>query len=190
MNVSVSTLSKLIAGEETCLYMFWYGMRHKEEVEEISKRLVEWKINHTDMVLDLSLKLKGGEIKKEEYVRLDVLTGTLVGKTDLVHITDDEVVIYDCKSGRPNSAHHVQMMAYLYMINKLGVYKDKQLKGIIHYENDDVQYTLDNIPSDLPSQIERYTTILLDDSPAPKFSGESCKWCRVECEKRKTVDEG
>jgi hypothetical protein len=187
MNVSVTDLSKLISGEETCLFKIWYKMRHREDTEEISKKLVEWKVNHTKMMLDLSnkLEMKGGEIKKEEYIKLDASNGTLVGRVDLLHIADDEVIIYDCKSGKQNISHHLQMMIYLYMVDKLKLYKGKMLRGVIHYENKDIYYSLGDILDDLHSSIETYTNILLDDSAPSAFVGGSCEWCEIECEKKR-----
>jgi|LGOV01.1.fsa_nt_gb hypothetical protein len=186
MNVSVSDLSKLISGDETCLFKIWYKMRHREDTEGMSKKLVEWKVNHTKMMLDLGnkLEMKGGIIKKEDSIKLDVLKGTLVGRVDLFHITDDEVVIYDCKSGRQNISHHLQMMIYLYMVDKLKLYKGKTLRGVIHYKDKNINYDLSEILDDVPSSIERYINILLDDSAPSAFVGSSCEWCDIECEKR------
>jgi CRISPR/Cas system-associated exonuclease Cas4 (RecB family) len=186
MNISVSDLSKLISGDEACPFKIWYKMRHKEATAQISKNLAQWKINHTKMLKHLSneLEKKGGKIKKEEYVKLDVSGGTLVGRVDLLHIIDDEVVIYDCKSGRQNASHHVQMMIYLYMVDKLNLFEEKPLRGVIQYEDENINYSLSDIYDDLPSEIKEYSKILINDSPPSAFVGASCEWCNIEYEER------
>jgi CRISPR/Cas system-associated exonuclease Cas4 (RecB family) len=134
--------------------------------------------------LSNELEKKGGKIKKEEYVKLDVSGGTLVGRVDLLHIIDDEVVIYDCKSGRQNASHHVQMMIYLYMVDKLNLFEEKPLRGVIQYEDENINYSLSDIYDDLPSEIKEYSKILINDSPPSAFVGASCEWCNIEYEER------
>ncbi|HUV01945.1 MAG TPA: PD-(D/E)XK nuclease family protein [Desulfobacteria bacterium] len=189
MNVAVSDLSRLISGDEACLFKIWYKMRHKEATAQLSKSLVQWKINHTKMLKDLSngLEKRGGRIKKEEYVKLDVSGGTLVGRVDLLHIADDEVVIYDCKGGRQSASHHVQMMIYLYMVDKLDLFEENPLRGVIHYEDANISYSLSDIYDDLPSEIGEYTNILMSDSPPSAFVGASCEWCNIECEEKEVL---
>ncbi|MFQ5974805.1 MAG: Dna2/Cas4 domain-containing protein [Candidatus Hydrothermarchaeales archaeon] len=186
MNVGVGSISKLIVGEENCLYKIWYGMRHKEEVEEVSKELVKWKINHTNMLTNLSQSLDGGVIRKEDWIKLDVLGGILIGKMDLLHIKDNEITVYDCKSGKPKEFHQLQIMIYLYMMDELDLYSDQELKGVLYYGRDEISYSLKDIPNDLPQLIERYANILLSEEPPRPIGGSSCKWCKIECETKET----
>ncbi|MFH1283015.1 MAG: Dna2/Cas4 domain-containing protein [bacterium] len=183
MSMYVTSLSKLLAGEENCLFKIWYKMRNKIQ-DEISKELVLWKMNHTSMLNELIKTLKDGEIKREFWLGLDILNGNLRGSIDLLHIKDEMVEIHECKSGQERHSDQLQILIYLFMFKKMDSYKDKEIKGILHYNERDVHFNLNDIPDDLQILIEKQAEILLNDDPPNKYAGGSCKWCKIDCESK------
>ena len=154
MNISASVLSKIMAGQETCLFKIWHKMRHKEEDETVSKELASWIANHTKMVTDLSMGLKEGRLIREKWLAVEILKGTLLGKPDLIHVENSSITVYECKSGKRNEADCIQLLMYLYILDKLKPYGDKLLTGLLCYDTVTIKYSLDDIPKNLQLQIE------------------------------------
>ncbi len=187
MNISVSVLSKIMAGQETCLFKIWHKMRHKEKDKTVSKELASWIANHTKMVTDLSVALKEGHLIREKWLAVEILKGTLLGKPDLIHIEDNSTTVYECKSGERNEADCIQILVYIYILNKLKPYGDKLLTGLLCYDTLTIKYTIDDIPKNLQSQIEDYFSLLLNEEPPPRCAGDSCRHCTIECNERDLV---
>ena len=184
MNISVSVLSKVMVGQETCLFKIWHRMRHKEKDETVSKKLALWIANHTKMVTDLSIGLKEGRLSREKWLAIEILKGTLLGKPDLIHVKDNSVTVYECKSGKRNEADCIQLLVYLYILDKLKPYGDKMLTGLLCYDTITIKYSVEDVPKNFGSQIEYYFDLLLNEEQPPRCVGDSCRLCLIDCDKR------
>lgn len=191
-SIGVRDLCKVMLGEEPCLWKIWYEIRHKDEKPtETSPALIRWKMEHTSMLNKLSndLRTKGGRLLAEEWVKLDVEGGRIIGRVDLINETDI-ITIYDCKVGKERESDHLQMWLYLYMLINDPRYRGNELRGVLKYKGKDVEYDTSDIPENLPGYVEEYTRILLDDGQEPsKSPGNSCRFCWIECDERVTTDE-
>lgn len=189
MNIGVSTISKLISGAESCPFKYWYALRHKDigEKESLSPQLIQWKIRHTQVVSKIieDIQKLGGELKRERWVKLPLSKDDiLIGKVDMIHENGKVINLYECKSGNPNSADAIQLLIYLYVLNKEESYKDKELKGILSYTDYQQEYSILDIPEEIQESIEKYSKILLSEDEPPKYEGSSCRFCNAECEFR------
>jgi len=187
MNISISQISKLISGDESCPFKYWYAIRHKDEAkkEGLSPELVKWRIKHTKVVSKIieDIQKLGGEIKRERWVKLPLAEENIViGKADIIHENNKDIHLYECKGGNPSSSDAIQLLIYLYILNKEESYKDKELKGILGYEDYQKEYSISDIPEDIQELIDKYSKILLSDSEPPKYEGSSCKFCNAPCE--------
>jgi len=175
LRVWVANLSKLICGEENCHRRFWDRMRGKKEKDSADKRLMNWQINHTNMILDF-IKGLDGKYKqlREEWIGIKILNGEVRGGMDLLCLDDKEVQVHEFKSGKEHGSHHIQTLIYLFMLKKNGFDKGKELTGVLHYPNRDIPYTLEDIPEDMQELIEKHAKILLNNV-APNCTCGNCK---------------
>lgn len=187
MNISISQISKLISGDDPCLFKYWYALRHKDEAkkEDLSPELVRWRIRHNQVVSKIieDVQKLGGKFKREKWVVLDLSKDdALVGKADIIHENDKSIHLYECKGGNPSSSDAIQLLIYLYVLTKEESYKDKELKGILGYKDYQKQYSILDIPEDIQELIDKYSKILISDSEPPKYEGSSCRFCSAPCE--------
>ena len=189
MNISVSTISKLISGAESCPFKYWYAMRNKDisREKDLSPQLIQWQIRHNQVVCQIieDVQKLGGELKRERWVKLPLSEDNiLIGKIDIIHEIEKSIHLYECKSGNPNSADALQLLIYLYILTKEEAYKDKELKGILGYKDYQKEYSILDIPEDLQELIDKYSKILLSEDEPPKYEGSSCRFCNADCEFR------
>jgi len=187
MNISISQLSKLISGDECCLFKYWYYLRHKNltKKEDLSPELVKWRIRHTSLVSKIieDLKKLGGNLKRERWLIHNLSeTDAIVGKADIIHEIENEINLYECKGGKPCSADALQLLIYLYLLSKERYCSDKKIRGILCYEDCKKDYFISDIPEDISGLIEKYSEMLLSLSTPIKSAGSSCRFCEVPCE--------
>jgi len=190
MNISISQISKLISGDDPCLFKYWYAIRHKDigKKEDLSPELVQWRIRHNQVVSNIiedvqKLGGKAGEFKREKWVKLALSKDDmLVGKADIIHENNKSIHLYECKGGNPCSSDAIQLLIYLYVLTKEESYKDKELKGILGYKDYQKQYSVSDIPEGIQELIDKYSKILISNSPPQKYEGSSCRFCSAPCE--------
>jgi len=190
MNISISQISKLISGDEPCLFKHWYALRHKDidKKEDLSPELVKWKIRHNQIVSKIieDVQKLGGEFKREKWVKLALSKDDiLIGKADIIHENKENIHLYECKGGHPSSADAIQLLIYLYVLTKEEFYKGRELKGILGYKDYQKEYSISDIPEDIQELIDKYSKILLLDSEPPKYEGSGCRFCSAPCEFKK-----
>jgi hypothetical protein len=187
MNISVTILSKMISGDEPCLFKHWYSVHNKEtDKHDLDKKWISWRMKHNDFVTEVSVKLQedGGKLKREEWIKIPLSNeNVLLGKVDLLQDLGDEVKIYEIKSGAYSSHTHVmQILIYLDMLRKLKEYKNKKIIGILKYDNAEQTYNLSDIPENFSELVSKNIKILLGKNKPAKIMGGSCKFCEVPCE--------
>jgi len=187
MNISISQISKLISGDDPCLFKYWYAIRHKDEAkkEDLSADLVKWRIRHNQVVSNIieDVQKSGGEFKREKWVVLNLSENdALVGKADIIHENDKSIHLYECKGGQPSSSDAIQLLIYLYVLTKEESYKNKELKGILGYKDYQKEYSITDIPEGIQELIDKYSKILISDSEPLKYGGSSCRFCSAKCE--------
>ncbi len=190
MNISVTALSKLISGEEPCLFKHWYGVHNKEkDKHDLDKKWISWRMKHNDFVTKVSVELQdnGGKLKREEWIRVPLSEDNmLLGKVDLLQDLGSEIKIYEIKGGTSSShAHIMQILIYLDMFRKLKEYKNKKILGILKYDNVEQEYTPSDIPEGFSEIISKNIKILLGKEKPAKIMGGGCKFCEVPCELKK-----
>ena len=119
--VWITWLIKLLAGEEHCYWQTWFKAHHQdyEKVDRDFDR-AQWNADHAAMVHDRARSLRAtGYVVTVEGENAFSIAGTngakLGGKPDIVAIRDEELLIVDCKSGKPYGYHRMQMLLYLFL---------------------------------------------------------------------------
>lgn len=117
--VWLTWLIKLLAGEDHCRWRQWFKAHHKYyDKADSGFDSATWNVDHAAMVNALADMLRSqGYIVTVEKQNNFTLTGrrgaVLAGQPDIVAIKNDELLIVDCKSGKPHGQHRVQVLLYL-----------------------------------------------------------------------------
>ncbi len=176
----VGVLSRLMAGDEVCYFKPWYEMRHPDEVQNLSKELAQWKMNHTELVGRTIDKISGGDIFREEYLTLD--DPPIAGKVDILHVLPGGVHVYEIKSGRKAHSHYVQLLLYLFLANRDPRFKSVPITGHLVYESEQIDVKPIEVPGDVEERIRRHASPLLSDKAPRKIRSGVCRYCWADCE--------
>jgi hypothetical protein len=178
--VGVTTLSKLMTGEDVCHLRPWYEKKHPNEAPPPGPELVKWQMNHTEVVTKLVMSLKGGEVERETWLSMD--QPPVIGKADVIHQLPGGFHIYEAKSGRKANSHGLQLLIYLHIARKTLVGAGgPKLYGHLVYPDQQVDMGEDGIPLNLERMMTPHIeAILSPDAPrAVKSSG--CRFCWADC---------
>ena len=121
----VTWLTKLLVGENSCEWAAWFRSQHEtwsyEKVPSTSDATT-WQLNHTALLnrIQADLESQGQAVfaENQNFFNLKGKVATLGGKPDLITVAGDTGTIYDAKTGKPSPSHHIQVMAYMSLIEK------------------------------------------------------------------------
>ena len=122
--VWVSWLTRLLAGENACVWKAWYKAHYKVPKDESPEReafFAEQTIKH-DAIQDVrekELKDAGYTVKREEQgeFKLRGSKGDLAGKPDLVGMNATEALIVEVKSGKQRESDAWQVLIYWFALS-------------------------------------------------------------------------
>ena len=113
-------LPKLIAGEDHCFWKAWFKAHFTEyeKLQDDSFDLGRWTADHAFMVYERAKRLRdeGYEVAVEGQNKFYLETragATLSGQPDIVAKRDADLLIVDCKTGRPRYSDKVQVLIYM-----------------------------------------------------------------------------
>ncbi len=177
----VSWLTKIMTGETTCQWQGWFKSKNKLTEEQPNDfNLVGWTIDHTKLLTELQRELikAGYNPVVEQPIKHKILDTDMVvsGKIDCIVEKEDEVVVYDCKTGKERSSDQAQVMIYIYFLSKNEVYK-KPIKGIVMYKDKKVE--ISNLPENFEENFNFFVEVLSSTDSPPKNAGESCRFCSI-----------
>src|SRR5579884_3584337 len=120
--VWVSWITKLLAGESSCVWAAWLRAHYQTAKAPNGFDLGTWQMDHTAL-----LRQSADGYEKEGYTvhtegqnlfALKGKTGTLSGKPDMVAVKGAEGWIVDAKTGWPKASDRVQVMVYMWAVPK------------------------------------------------------------------------
>ena len=182
-------LAKVMTGEITCQLQSWFQTQNQlTEKQPSDFDLMGWKINHTKMLTELKEKLIGEKYKPiiEQGIRYKFPNSNIIisGKPDCITEKENEVTIYDCKTGNKKSSDQVQVMIYMYLLSKNESHK-KQSRGIVMYKDKKIE--IPKLPEDFEENFNFFVGILSSPKPPTKNPGADCRFCSItknDCPKR------
>ena len=178
--VGVTTLAKLMIGEEVCHLKPWYEKRHPEEAPPTGPQLVQWKMNHTAVVTKLVQSLEGGEVQREMWLTLD--KPPVIGKADVIHQTPGVIHIYEAKSGRKADSHGLQLLIYIYIAKRTMVGSGGPIiKGHLVYPDQQVDMGEEGVPLDLERMMEPHIQAILGSEAPRAVQNPACRFCWADC---------
>jgi len=194
----VTWLPKLMIGEVSCIWSIWFKTRYKYEKIPSGFDQAKWKITHNRMLHELkSRREQAGEkvfVENQNYFRFEVRPDLVIaGKPDLITVLGDNITIYDCKTGQPKASDQIQMMLYMYCTPLcLAICKDKKPKGILVYDNKNVEIPADTIDVKFINNFDYFIDVLNSNEPPKKVpSVTECQFCDItnaDCPERVNAD--
>lgn len=180
--VHVTWLAKIMAGEAVCHWQYWF-QAHNQLSQRMasSPELVGWQVEHSRMVMELATKLagRGGKLHREYRIKLRTARheAVVAGSIDCLVDEDSRVTIYECKVGQPRQSDLVQTMVYMHCVSQLPVFAGKSVRGFVIYK--DQHSPIPELPENFAANFDYFVDLLAGTSPALKFPGPDCRFCRL-----------
>jgi len=175
----VSWLSKVMAGEVSCHWQTWFQTHNQlTEKQPSDFNLANWKIKHTKLLTELKEKLIEEKmsplIEREIRYQIPESNTTIKGKIDCKIEKDDEIIVYDCKTGNERTSDQTQVMIYMYLLSKK---EDKKIKGKVIYNEREIE--INELPKDFEEDFNYFINILASENSPVKNPGSDCKFCDI-----------
>ena len=185
----VKWLAKVMAGDITCQWQSWFQSQNQLTKKQSSDfDLVGWSIDHTKMLTELKEELIKEKYNPiiEQFINYKMPNSdiTIAGKPDCIIEKEDEIIIYDCKTGKERASDQVQVMVYMYLLSK-GEFHGKQSKGVVIYKDKKIE--IPNLPENFEDNFNFFVNILSSPKPPTKNHGADCKFCSItknDCSER------
>ncbi len=195
--VWVTWLTKLLAGEENCLWKLWFKAHHRYDKLPSGFDLAKWAAEHTDLVerRGKELRAQGYSVRTEAQnaFKLEGQNGAVLsGKADLVAESDAEIVLIDCKTGREKHSDKLQVLLYMLALPLVVPrYRHMTIGGEVQY----VEYKVPVDPSGVNHKFKAMLREKMDVAAGSTAPGKvpsfgECRFCDIpssECAER--VDE-
>lgn len=137
--VWVSWITKLLAGESSCVWSAWLRAHYQTAKAPSTFDMGTWQMDHSAL-----LRKTAAEQEKEGYEvftegqNLFVLKGklgTLSGKPDVVAIKHKAGLVVDTKTGSPKASDRIQVMLYMWALPKTNpAFADVTFDGMVVYK--------------------------------------------------------
>jgi len=178
--VGVTTLAKLVIGEDVCHLKPWYEKQHPEEAPPTGPQLVQWKMNHTEVVTKIVQSLKGGEVQRETWLSLD--NPPIIGKADVIHQLPGVIHIYEAKSGRKADSHGLQLLIYIFIAKRTIVGAGgPKIVGHLVYPDQEVTMGEEGVPLDLERMMAPHIEAILSPDAPRAVKNPACRFCWADC---------
>lgn len=183
----ITWLSKVIAGEQNCVWASWFKTHFQNYDKAPSDfNLVKWTMDHTRLVHELyEERRKSGEqvfLERDNEIRYQISQDiVLVGKPDIVAISAEGPTIYDVKTGKGRMSDQVQVMLYMYLL-PLGTsrYAGSKPSGCVVYNDRRVQIPAGAIDSGFVKNFQHFLKLVTSATPAVRVpSKNECRFCEI-----------
>ena len=182
----VTTLAKLLTGENSCEWAGWFKAHYQSWDKPPSDfDSTTWMLKHTALVNREreSFENIGYEVHTENQnlFRLKGATATIAGKPDLIGEKTNEILISDAKTGNCNPSHRARVQIYQYAIPKsLPRFKDKPAGAQVRYPDSYVGSPASSVTPDFVASLSSLIRRLAHDVPARRVpSAQKCRYCEI-----------
>ena len=115
------------------------------------------------------------------------------GKADLVAVQGDVGTIIDVKTGRPNSSHCAQVLAYMYALPRaLKQHKGIRFNGVVSYPDGDTVIPAEAVDQRFVGHMAELISRIASDTPARRAPNHrECLHCPItsaDCPERVEAD--
>lgn len=191
----VTWLSKIMAGEQSCIWASWFKAHHQDYNKlQGSFDLARWNIEHTRLLTEYRAELgrNGATVRVETQNSFQYghASGAVIaGKPDIVALRDSIATVCDCKTGRPKTSDRVQVMMYMYLLPvcfpELAAYT---VEGRIIYPGSKVDIPPSAVDDRFARNLDYFVSLTsAADAPCCAPSHAECRFCditRIDCPNR------
>ena len=182
----VTTLAKLLTGENSCEWAGWFKAHHRSWAKPPSDfDSTTWMLRHTALVNKErdSLENIGYDvyIENQNLFRLRGATATIGGKPDLIGEKYHEILISDAKTGWPSPSHQTQIRIYQYAVPKaLPQFQGRDARGQVRYPDSFVGSPVSAVSPEFVGNMGALIRCLAADTPARRVpSAGECQFCDI-----------
>jgi hypothetical protein len=183
----VTWLSKIMAGEQACLWASWFKAHYQDYAKVPSNfDLARWNLEHTRLLIRTrgELSARGADVRVEgqNAFKYRHKSGVLLaGKPDILAIEDDDVVVIDCKTGRPRVSDQLQVQVYMAVLPacfpKLSGYP---VRGSVVYEDHAVDIPPCAVDGRFSKHLDYFVNLLASEAPPPRApNARECQFCDI-----------
>jgi hypothetical protein len=187
--VWVTWLTKLLAGEDRCVWRSWYRATHKYEKRPDDPGradfFAKWTAKHDALQADRAAYLKGAgyivRMEEEAPVKVEGKGGTLAGKMDiLAQKTGTATLVEDTKAGRQRESDAWQVLIYQWAVSLMPNYKGVgEVQGNVVYKDQRVVPVRKVGPNESTAIANLLKTVTGSVEPVRAPSWKECRYCDV-----------
>jgi hypothetical protein len=183
----VTWLSKVMAGEQACLWASWFKAHHQDYPKVPSNfDLASWNVEHTRLLIRTRTKwgARGADVRTEgqnAFRYRHPCGAVLAGKPDLLAIEDGEAVVLDCKTGRPRLSDRLQVQIYMAVLPFcFPELKKYPLCGAVVYPDDTVEVPARAVDARFHEHLDYFINLFASESPtAAAPNARECRFCDI-----------
>jgi hypothetical protein len=168
-------LSKVMAGEQTCLWASWFKA-HYQDYPKVQSGfdLARWNVEHTRLLTRTrgELGALGAVVRVEAQnaFRYRHSSGAvLAGKPDLIALEDGEAVVIDCKTGRPRVSDQLQVQIYMYFLPAcFSELSDYAVRGRVVYADDALDIPPNAVDARFGQHLDYFLNLIASEPRSPR----------------------
>ncbi len=131
-------LTKLLAGESSCVWSAWFRAHHHYAKVDSDFDLDRWQTDHAALVgrTVAAFAADGYKVftERQNQFTLAGRLGTLAGRPDVVAVRGNEGWVVDAKTGQPRASDRAQVMLYMWALARANpAYAGVRLRGRVEY---------------------------------------------------------
>lgn len=183
--VRVTWLREIMAGTNRCVWASWFKA-HFQNYDKVPSDFdfEEWRVEHKRMLDALyAERINAGEqvlVEEQNEISLQTSNGAfVVGRPDLVAISQSGTVIYDVKSGKERPADKHQVLLYMYLLPFMPRYSGAKPSGCVVYNDKRVPLPASFVDQRFTERFGHLLNAVTADTPAHRESGENCRFCEI-----------
>ena len=192
-------LSRLLSGGDWCEWRAWFQAHHYSDSwirAETGFDSARWKMEHSRLLWESreGLEYDGYTVwvEKQNKFWLEGAGATIGGQPDLLAEKHGDITVIDVKTGTPRQSDIVQVMLYMYGLDRsVPAWGDITLKGRVVYSDHVVDIPADAISPEFIEQMGSLIRWVADSRPELVVpSSTECGYCSItleECPKRTSV---
>ena len=186
--IHTSWLAKALAGDRQCKFSLWVQANYKIPKQNSDFDLEAYKIGHRALVDKTSIHLEsmGYRVYTEDSNSfwVDIGNGKAVisAQPDIVAVHGSQVLVGECKTGKPRPSDIAQNMIYTALIPVVELHDITIIpEGQVVYDNYPSQeISPEKITEEFKGRMRTWVRMLMDSQiPAATPSFNECQWCPI-----------
>jgi len=183
----VTWLSKVMAGEQACLWASWFKTHHQGfQKADSDFDMARWNVEHTRLLVrtrtELAARRAEVRVESQNSFQYNHVSGAmLAGKPDIVAIEGMDAVVIDCKTGRRKVSDQLQVQIYMYVLPvcfpELAMYT---VRGRVVYPGNNIEIAPAAVDAGFAEHLNYFIELIGHENPAFKApSAGECRFCDI-----------